>query len=322
MDQRAQVSHDSRHPGSRVAAPPSPPHGGAPRNGLRPLLAIVVLSLIWGVTWVLSKQALAYSPPFAFAAERCTGGALALLLVSRLMGRSMRLVAPGRTSAIALTQVAGFMILQTCALVVNGPGKTSVLIFMMPIWTLLLAGMLLGERVRGLQWVAAASTLAGLLLVIAPWNLHGSAIGDLLGVGAALCWAIGTVLVKHLRAEHSVDLIALTTWQMLISAVPLTVLALLVPERATDWSVHYLVLLAVVSLISTSLGWWLWIYVLDHVPAWEASLSVLGTPVVAIVSSTLLLGERFVPSEVAGMLLIAAGLAFLSLVGYLNRPRV
>jgi drug/metabolite transporter (DMT)-like permease len=45
--------------------------------------------------------------------------------------------------------VSGFTILQTSALVEGGPGKTSVLIFTMPIWTLLMSWPLLGERVQG-----------------------------------------------------------------------------------------------------------------------------------------------------------------------------
>jgi drug/metabolite transporter (DMT)-like permease len=49
------------------------------------------------------------------------------------------------------------MIFQTWALVEGGPGKTAVLIFTMPIWTLLLAWPILGERVRGKQWLAAAA---------------------------------------------------------------------------------------------------------------------------------------------------------------------
>jgi drug/metabolite transporter (DMT)-like permease len=63
--------------------------------------------------------------------------------------------------------------------------------------------------------------------------------------------------------------------------------------------------------------WWLWITLLDRVPAWEASLSVLGTPVIAIVSSRVMLGEDFMISEVAGILLIGTGLALLSLIGWM-----
>jgi drug/metabolite transporter (DMT)-like permease len=51
-----------------------------------PALALLVLSLTWGYTWVLAKQGLVYAPPFAFAAERCVGGALTLILVLKLMG--------------------------------------------------------------------------------------------------------------------------------------------------------------------------------------------------------------------------------------------
>jgi len=119
-----------------------------------PALALFVLTITWGYTWVMSKQALAFAPPFAFAAERCVGGALALFLALKLLGRSLKLEAPGPTLAIAFTQAAGFMAFQTWALVEGGPGKTAVLIFTMPIWTLLMAWPILGERIRVKQWLS------------------------------------------------------------------------------------------------------------------------------------------------------------------------
>jgi drug/metabolite transporter (DMT)-like permease len=279
-------------------------------------LALFVLSVTWGYTWVLAKQALAYAPPFAFAAERSVGGALALLLALRLMGRPLKLIAPGPTLAIGLAQITGFMLFQTWALVEGGPGKTAVLIFTMPIWTLIFAWPILGERIRGKQWLAAVSTLIGLMLIIEPWSMHSSLFSKFLGLMAALCWAIGTILIKRLRSRQQVDLLVLTTWQMLLGAVPLVLLALIIPERATDWSISYIGLLAFMSVISTAMCWWLWITILDRVPAWEASLSVLGTPVVAIVSSRLMLGEEFKLTELTGILLIGSGLALLSLIGW------
>lgn len=303
---------------------PSTPSSTPPglRQRLLPLLALVILTLTWGYTWVLAKQALHYAPPFAFAAERCLGGALALFVTLKLSGRSLALTAPGATLGIALTQVAGFMLLQTWALVEGGPGKTAVLIFTMPIWTLVLAWPCLGERIRGTQWIAALSTLVGLLLIIEPWSMHGSLMSKALGVGAALCWAVGTVLVKRLRRVRPVDLLSLTAWQMALGAIPLVLVAGVVPEAPTQWTPHYLMLLAFMCVGSTSLCWWLWIYILDRLPAWEASLSVLGTPVVAILSSRLTLGEAFSPLEISGILLIGGGLAFLSLLGYLNTRRL
>lgn len=279
-------------------------------------LGLFILSVTWGYTWVVAKQALAYAPPFAFAAERSVGGALALLLALKFMGRPLKLVAPGATLAIGLVQITGFMALSTWALVEGGPGKTAVLIFTMPIWTLLIGWPILGERIRGTQWVAAACTLIGLLLIIEPWNMHTTLFSKFLGVTAALCWAIGTVLIKRLRSKQQVDLLSLTTWQMLIGAVPLVLLAIFIPERPTDWSATYIGILVYMSVIATAMCWWLWITLLDRVPAWEASLSVLGTPVVAIVSARVMLDEGFTLGEVTGILLIGTGLAILSLIGW------
>ena len=286
-----------------------------------PALALIVLSCTWGYTWVLLKQGLVYASPFALAAQRCVGGAVALVVAVKLMGKSLRLVAPWETTVLGLVQITGFVALQTWALVEGGPGKTAVLIFTMPIWTLLLAWPLLGERVRGKQWLAAVSTLGGLLLIIDPWNLHTSLLSKALGLGAALCWAVGTILIKRLRQARPVDLLVLTMWQMIFGSIPLAIIALVLPGEPTRWTMDYVLILAFLSVASVAMCWWLWVWILDRVPAWEASLSVLGTPVVAILSSRLTLGEAFKASEVAGILLIGGGLALLSLFGWLASRR-
>jgi len=283
--------------------------------------ALIVLSLAWGYTWVLAKQGLAYAPPFAFAAQRCVGGALALFLALKLLGRPLHLVAPGKTLGIALVNVAAFLIFQTWALVEGGAGKTAVLNYTMPIWTLLMAWPFLGERIRGVQWLAAACALAGLTLIIGPWSMQASLLSKLLGLMAAVSWAIGTILIKRLQSRCKVDLISLTAWQLSMGAVPLVLLAVVVPDRSTVWSAPYIGILAFTSIVSTALCWWLWIYILDRAPAWEASLSVLGTPVVALLSSRLLLGEEFGVIEVLGMLMIGVGLCLLSLISWMASRR-
>ena len=82
-----------------------------------------------------------------------------------------------------------------------------------------------------------------------------------------------------------------------LGAVSLILLSFIVPEPPTQWTLSYIGILGFMSIFSTAMCWWLWIYILDRVPAWEASLSILGTPVVAI-------------------LLIGGGLALLPLLGW------
>ena len=152
-----------------------------------PALALLALSLIWGYTWVLTKQALAYASPFTFAAQRCGGGALALVLALWLLERPLRLVAPRKTLAIALVNVAAFLPLQARALVEGSTGKTAVLNYAVPFWMLVLAWPLPGERIRLPQWLAAICALGGMVLGIQPRNMHVSPLSKFLGLGGAIC---------------------------------------------------------------------------------------------------------------------------------------
>jgi len=293
----------------------------AGRSRLWAAAGIVLLSLLWGYTWVVAKQALDFAPPFTLAFMRIFGGAVALFVALKLLRLPLGLQAPRAVLLISLCQVSGFMLLQTFSLKYGAAGKTAVLVYTMPIWTLLLAWPVLGERVRDAQWLAVAGILTGLLLIIEPWNLQAGWLSNGFGVGAAMCWAMGTVLVKKLRRESRVNLLSLTAWSNLIGAVPVALIASVADEPPTLWTPEFVVIMLVLTLISTAFCWWLWTAILDKVPAWEASLLVLGTPVIAIISSRAVLDEAFSRYEIAGILLIGSGLVLLSLVSWFLEQR-
>ena len=284
-------------------------------------LGIVLLSLLWGYTWVIAKQALDFAPPFTLTFMRVFGGALALFVALKLLRQPLRLEAPRLVLLISLCQVSGFMLLQTFSLKFGAAGKTAVLVYTMPIWTLLMAWPILGERVRGAQWLAVGGILTGLLLIIEPWDLQAGWLSNSFGIGAAMCWAMGTVLVKKLRRRNNVSLLSLTAWSNLIGSLPVALIASLVDEPPVHWAPEFIGIMLVLTLISTAFCWWLWTSILDRVPAWEASLLVLGTPVIAIICSRAILDEAFSRYEIAGILLIGGGLLLLSFVSWLLERR-
>jgi len=281
----------------------------------RATMALVALTLIWGYSWVTSKMALQYAAPFAFATQRAGIGAATLFAALIIARRSLRLQLGWQLVLYGLVQTGLLTAVQSWALIAGGAGKTAVLMYTAPVWTLLLAWPLLGERVRGSQWLAAAATLTGLTLIISPWNLDVSPLAMVLGVASALCWSIATILVKRM-GKSGAELLLLNAWQMAIGTLFLIAVVAVVPEPATRWTGEYVGLLGFTAVITTGLGWYLWLYILERLPAWEASLSLLGVPVVAIISSRLQLGEMTTGIELAGMLLIGTGLALLSLVNW------
>ncbi|MBI4695361.1 MAG: EamA family transporter [Gammaproteobacteria bacterium] len=280
-----------------------------------PLLALIVLSFVWGYSWILNKLALLDAGPFGFAAARVLLGGLCLLLCLPLTGRSVKPPRPRELIVLGLVQTSGFVGLSMWALVEGGVGRTAILVFTMPFWMLLFAWPMLGERPRGAQWIGVALAAAGLLVILQPWHMSGSVFSKVLAVVSGAAWALGSVMVKRIQYRAPMDLLGLTTWQMLFGAVPLLLVHWLSPEHAIVWSDRFIVILVLSAVASTALGWLIWIYVLKHLPAGLAGLGTLAIPVVAIVSSTLQLGERLHRDEIAGIVLIGVALLVLAMRG-------
>jgi drug/metabolite transporter (DMT)-like permease len=280
-----------------------------------PLLGLFVLSFVWGYSWILNKLALVYSGPFGFAAARVCLGGLCLLVLMPLTGRSMKPPRIRELIPLGLIQTSCFVGLSMWALVEGGVGRTAILVFTMPFWTLLFAWPMLGERPHGAQWIAVALAATGLLAILQPWHLGGSVFSKVLAVASGAAWAMSSVMVKRLQSRAPMDLLALTAWQMLFGAVPLLLVHWLSPEHAIVWSQRFIWILILSAVVSTALGWMIWLYVLKHLPAGLAGLGTLAIPVVAILSSTLQLGERPHPDEIAGIVLIGCALLVLAVRG-------
>jgi len=283
------------------------------RVGRLPLFALLALWLIWGYSWIVLKIALRYSAPFDFAALRTFLGALCLLAVLPFTGHPLRPRRLGGLFVLGLVQTSAYMGLSMWALVEGGAGRTAVLVFTMPFWTVLLAWALLDERLRAMQWAAVLLAATGLLLVLQPWSLAGSVLSKSLAIGAGAVWAASAIMVKRFQATDPMDLLSLTAWQMLLGTVPLALIAWGMPSPPIDWSMIFILALAFNAVATTAVGWLLWLYVLHRLPAGAAGMSMLAIPVIAILASWLQLGERPVLVEWVGMLLIGIALLLLSL---------
>ncbi len=288
----------------------------------RGLLALLALTLIWGYSWVMIKAAVAHAGPFSLAAHRSLVAALALFATLKILGRPLKPPALAPLALIGLVQTTIFLSLQGAALTQGGAGKTAVLVYTMPVWTLLLSVVFLGERIRLSQVLAGLLTLLGLTLIIAPWRLESSVLAQGLAVAAAVAWSAGTILSKRLSRRGPLDVLNLNAWQCLVGSLLLFPVAALAPGPATEWTWSYLGLVAGIGVLVTAVGWALWTYVLKSLPAWQASLSVLGVPAVALLSSRLQTGEVVDGLELVGMALIGGGLVLLSLLNWLAERRL
>ena len=146
----------------------------------------------------------------------------------------------------------------------------------------------------------------------APGSSGEESGGDVLALGAGVCWAASAVIARVLHARHQVDILSFTAWQMLLGSLPVVLIAGLVTTRSPVWSSSFVGALLYQILLSTALAYYLWVFVLRVLPASIAGLGTLLTPVVGLASARLQLGERVAVWEGIGMLFIIAALAVLT----------
>jgi drug/metabolite transporter (DMT)-like permease len=312
-DDRAHPSRNERQMTDPLDQSPAP-DGGATRRRDLGILALAVLAPIWGYGWVATKVGLQYSRPLTFAALRVALSALCLLAVLVLTRRSLRPPVIGYTIVIGLLQTSLFTGLVMWALSSAGAGKIAVLTYTMPFWLLLLAWGFLGERLRGAQWPAVGLAFAGLVLVITPWHIHGL-LPSVLTIAGGLSWAASALVAKLAHRRHDIDVLSLTTWQMVFGALPLVAVAALTARQGPDWTPAFVASLTYNVLLANALAWFLWLYALHRLSAGLAGLGTLAIPVIGVVASWLQLGERPGAVESVGMALIVGGLALLVVQG-------
>jgi len=274
------------------------------------LVALVFLVVVWGYNWVVIKLAVLDASPFTFAASRTLGGGIALLVAAVALRKPLRPQFPAAYFWIGLFQTAGFIGLSTTAVVTAEAGQVAILVYTMPLWVSLLAWPFLGERIGGWQAAAIAIALAGVACMFGPLRAVG--LAEWLAVAAGFAWAVGIVLTKRLQLRAKPDIYGLSMWQMLFGGLVLTLVAVAVPGHATTWSARYVFALTYNIVVATALAYVVWVFVIDALPARDAGMGSLGTPVIGTLGAWLQLGE--VPTRLSGlgMVLIVAGLVVLT----------
>ena len=271
------------------------------------------LTLVWGFNWTALKVAITEIHPFTFRTI-CLGVGSGMLFAFLRAG-GQRLAIP-RSEWRRLALNAFFTITLWNMLVVFGlalipSGRAAILAYTMPVWSIPLSFLVLGDRITGRKLLGLALGMAGMALLLAEelTNLAGAPLGALLVLGAATTWALGTVLQKKYPVRAPVA--ALTAWMMLIGGVPIYLAALAFDSFTALAEVSLWPALAVAYNVLFSFAWahWAWIKLATSVSVTTFSLAMLMTPVVGVFSGMVFLGERPGWLEFGALGLVLASLA-------------
>ena len=260
----------------------------------RALALLALLTLVWGTNWPLFAIVLRDFSIWTFRVIVVVIAGAALFAVARLRGEQLR-VPPRLWAPLALASlfnIAVWNILTAAAVRYIPSGQAAVLAYTMPLWFALISSFVLRERPGGRILVALAFGAASVVLLAVP-NLRiyaDAPLGILCGVGAGLCWALGTLIQK--RTDWAGMGLSLTAWQIALSLPPI----LLASAFFADWqwtvpSWTGVLTVLYIALIPMCIGTATWFAIVGLLPANVVALSSIIVPIVAMVSGKLVLDE-------------------------------
>lgn len=292
-------------------------------KGRFPLFSFVValvIVAIWGCTFVQTKILInaGLRPDSIFFFRFLIAY---ILLLPFAGGRVFLANIKDELYALLLGVTGGslYFVTENYALAYGYCSNVSLIVCLTPLVTALLVGRFnRSERLGRAGGVASAIALAGILLVVFNGNyvLHLSPLGDLLALAACLCWAIYSLVIRGLQGKYSNLLITRKIFGYgLLTIIPLLLhngldVEALLSGGAVVWG--NLLFLGCVASMFCFLGW---NWCLEKIGTVRATNLLYLNPVIAVVTSAVVLGERVTPIAMAGAALILTALVCLDKPG-------
>lgn len=297
-------------------APRPPPLARTPVGELD-LLALVV---IWGVNFTVVKVALREIEPLAFNALRFPFAALAVWILLRSQGRRMLPRARDWTRVVWLSVLGhvAYQVFFITGLSITLAGNASLMLSTVPMWIAILSPAMGHERFSWLILGGVSITMAGMTLVIlggsSGMTLGGETLrGDLFMLGAAVVWALYTVLGRRLVRRNGA--LEVTAWTLWVGTVALVLIGL--PDLLrTDFmaiSAGTWLGTAYAGVLAIGLAYFIWYRGVQRLGSSRTAVYSNLVPVVAILTAWLWIGETPRALQLLGAGVILAGIAVVRL---------
>ncbi len=279
-------------------------------------LLLLLLACIWGSSFTIIKVVVPHLPPFSLTLWRVALAAVALLAAAWWRGEHLRFSAAA-WGWITLAGITGnsapFTLISWGEERVDS-GLAAILISITPFVVLLLAHFLIGEeRLTARRVAGVALGFAGVVVLIGPASLAQvgeDAARQLAVAGAAVCYALNTLMVRHLQLWHMGPQngpLALAAGIMLTSVLTLAPVALLA-EGIVIPPAKSALLAALLGVVHTALATLVMFAIIRRAGAtFFATINFL-IPVVGYLLGVLVLGEPLSWRALAALALVLAGL--------------
>ena len=268
--------------------------------------------LIWSTGFIGPRYAFPYAAPLTLLGVRMSLAAavFAVLMIALRAPRIRRREQYPQSALIGVLLHAVYLGGVFLAIYLGLPvSVTALIVCLQPLLVAVLAGPVLGERVRTRQWAGFALGFAGATIVLSPGLAHGSIPEPaVIAVLVALAGTTAATLLQK-RWGDAIPPLAATTVQYIAAAVVLLVVAALTEPLAIDWTPTFVAVLSymviVLSVGAILLMFWL---IRRGTASGFASLYFLVPPV-TLLEAWVLFGETLTALALVGFATATMGVA-------------
>jgi len=268
---------------------------------------MLVVILLWGVSFISIKIAVTEIPPITMALIRFAIASLLLVII-------LRRVEPGtkvEKKDILLLSLGGmlgitlYFFFENIGVKLSTATNASLIVTTIPIIAIILELLFFPSNLSMLKVVGVGIAIVGTYLsVTANGEMEFNSknfIGNLFMLGAMLSWALYTLVNKNLQVKYSG--LFLTTYQTVIGTVCLAPLSMVEYAQWQPFSLTAFVHVLFLAICCSVICYLLYMYVLKHLDVVITTLYLNLVPVVGVVSGYLVLNESVLPIQIFGGLL-------------------
>lgn len=279
---------------------------------------LFMVALFWGANFAAVKSGLAEIPPLVFNPLRYF--IAALIMLAYVFWRQQRVAIQRKhllyLAAIGVLGNSGYPLFFIFGLDATSADNATMIMATVPIWVALLGTLVGMERLRPQGWFGVGLSIVGIGLVIAggqhqaDLRFGGASLrGDLIILGAVLCWSGYTLALRPLTAVYSPDLVS--TMALAIGIIPMMLIS--IPSLAQfQWQTISLTAwasLLLTAVFAVGLAYIFWGYGVAHLGSTRTSLYLNVVPPIALFFNWLWLGETLALLQWIGAIIALAGVA-------------
>lgn len=266
---------------------------------------LVLLIIIWGVSWPIYKNGVNYMPPLLFAGVRAFIGGGILFVIAWKFRAQLNLKTYWKYYFIsAILNIVLYLGIQTIGILFLPGGLFSVIVYFQPVLLGIFAWWFLDERLTATKIIGLIIGFLGILFVsMEGITVHLSWIGVALALATAVVWALGVIYVKKNKAR--VNSFWMVVMQLVIGGAILLIGGLMTEDVNTiQWNIGLISSLVWGSTAGMAIAQVIYFKLMNEGEASKVGAYTFLVPILSVIVSSIFLKESITLNLFFGMILV------------------